>query len=64
MQKKTYIFCRGEECPVRNTCLRYTKRNETTNCIGGYTLMRKCTHQKRFLQDENNVNKDGNEHRK
>lgn len=63
MQEKTHIFCRGEECPIHNQCLRYTKRNEVTQCIGGYTVIRKCTQQKRFLQDERYVNKDGKGHR-
>ena len=54
MQKNTHIFCRGEE---------YTKRNEVTQCVCGYTLMRKCTQQKRFLQDERNVNNDSKKHR-
>ena len=63
MQKNTHIFCRGDECPIRKQCLRYTKRNEVTQCVGGYTLMRKCTQQKRFLQDERNVNNDSKKHR-
>ena len=63
MQEKTRIFCRGEECPIRNTCLRFTKKSETTSCIGGYTVMRKCTLQRRYIQDERFVNNDGNGHR-
>jgi len=55
---KSHIFCKGDECPIRNQCLRYTKRNDVTNCIGGYSVIRKCTQQKRFLQDESRVNQD------
>lgn len=55
---KSHIFCKGDECPIRNQCLRYTKRDDVTNCIGGYSVIRKCTQQKRFLQDESRVNQD------
>lgn len=48
--------CSGIECPVRNTCLRYTERNKVTNCIGGYNVIRKCTNQRRYLQDKSNIN--------
>lgn len=63
MKEKTRIFCSGYECPVRCTCLRYTKRDEMKDGKE-YMLIRKCTTQRRYLQDENNVNKDGKEHRK
>lgn len=53
------IFCKGVECPVKKSCLRYTKYITVTQCIGGYTVIRKCTNQHRFLQDENNINQDG-----
>lgn len=60
---KTNVFCQGDECSVKNTCLRYTHRGDYTNCIGGYSVMRKCTQQKRYIQDESKVNKDGEKHR-
>ena len=48
------IYCKGERCSVRNQCLRYTQR-ENRNCIGGYTEIKMCLNQKRFLQDSDNV---------
>lgn len=54
----TRIYCRGVECPIKNTCLRYTGYNHINSCVGGYTLMRKCTNQKRYIQDENKINTD------
>lgn len=52
------LFCKGEECPIRNQCQRYTKYVTITQSVGGYTVIRKCTSQKRFLQDSDKVNKD------
>lgn len=63
MKENTHIFCRGDECPIRGTCLRYTKRNDVTSCIGGYSVIRKCTQQRRYLQDESKVNTDGKRNR-
>lgn len=59
---KTKIFCKGDECSVKNTCQRYTKRNSVTSCIGGFTIIRKCTMQKRYIQDENEINIDSKRH--
>lgn len=64
MEKKISIFCYGNECPVRNTCLRYTEIEKRLSCDGEYRLILKCRNQVHYLQDERNVNKDGNEHRK
>lgn len=63
IKDQSRIFCNGEECPVRRTCLRYTKRDER-NDGKEYVLIRKCTLQRRYLQDANKVNADGKEHRK
>jgi len=63
METNTRIFCKGEECSVKHTCLRYTRRNSVTSCVGGYSVIRKCTQQKRYIQDESKVNKDGENHR-
>ena len=52
------LYCKGEECPIKNQCQRYTKRGTVTQCIGGYNEIRKCTLQKRFLQDPDRVNPD------
>lgn len=57
-------YCMGIECSVKNTCLRYTKGRDATiynEC--GDKFIRKCTQQKRYLQDQNNVNVDGANHR-
>jgi len=51
-------YCKGEECPVRNQCRRYTERGKVTNCVGGYNEIRKCTNARRFLQDEGKINRD------
>lgn len=40
----------GIECPIKKQCLHYTRDGKRT--------MRKCTNGKRFLQDQNKVNKD------
>lgn len=63
MKKEKRMFCKGEQCSVKHTCLRYTRRNSVTSCVGGYSVIRKCTLQKRYLQDESKVNKDGENHR-
>ena len=44
------ISCLGAECPVRNTCKRYTGRKG----VG----IRKCTNQRGFVQDESKINGD------
>lgn len=49
---KTGIYCRGEQCPVRNTCLRYSLLRKSTNSVGGFTVVRKCTNQKMYIRDE------------
>ena len=49
------IYCLGEQCPVRNRCLRHTKRSEATNGSGGSSQIRNCTNQKKFVQDEEQV---------
>lgn len=49
---KTGIFCRGEQCPVRNACLRHSMYHKYTQTIGGYSVIRKCTNQKMFIRDE------------
>jgi len=53
---KPNFLCRGEQCSVKNTCLRYTSRNGgALNTIGGYTEIRKCTNQKKYVQDETKI---------
>ena len=54
--KSIGTYCRGFECPSRNTCLRYTKRGTATSCMGGYNVINKCTNGKRYLQDTDKVN--------
>jgi len=49
------IYCKGEQCSVKNTCERYTKRDK--NSSDG--VIRKCTSQKRYVQDADKVNDDG-----
>lgn len=57
--KNTRIYCKGIACPVKSTCLRFTKYiNCEMNCVGGYTVMRMCTNQKRYVQDVCRINTD------
>lgn len=48
---KKMVFCMGVECPVRNTCKRYTTHNQAP-------IIRKCSNQRRYLQDRSKVNED------
>lgn len=52
------IWCMGIECPIKNRCIRYTKGLGATVYDGTLDkYIRKCTNQKRFLQDAENVKK-------
>lgn len=53
------VYCDGFECPVKTTCMRFTHRKTGTQCVGGYTVIRKCTNQRRYLQNESKINKIG-----
>lgn len=58
------VYCMGHECSVKNTCLRYTQGLCVTvsdGCEDKY--MRKCTSQKKYMQDERKVNEDGKRQR-
>lgn len=43
----------GMECSAKNTCLRYTDGIKNANANDNY--MRKCSNQKKFLQDDTKV---------
>ena len=46
----------GIQCSVKNQCLRYTSGIGATMCDGTLDkFVRKCTNQKKFLQDEARV---------
>jgi len=50
----------GVECSVRNQCLCYTDGIGATIYDGTLDkYIRKCTNQKRFMQDSKNVKKGG-----
>ena len=50
------VFCAGIECPVKNTCMRYTKGLGVTMYEGtSDTFIRKCTNQKKYMQDVTKV---------
>ena len=50
------VYCKGIQCPVKNRCLKYTSRiGGALNTIGGYTEIRKCTNQKLYVQDKDNI---------
>jgi hypothetical protein len=60
MEKKGKTYCMGVECSVRNQCLRYTDGIGATMYDGTLDkYIRKCTNQKRFMQDSKNVKKGG-----
>lgn len=50
MNKK--VYCAGIRCPVRERCLRYTKKDEASvdDALALY-----CTNQKKFIQDSERV---------
>ena len=54
---KTY--CKGEECPVRNTCSRHTKMPKN---IDYEMFINRCTRQKKYVQDESRINNDSLRH--
>ncbi len=63
MGKDKRIFCKGEQCSVKNTCLRYTRGKGATMYHGSKDIfIRKCTLQKCYLQDESNINQDSKRH--
>ena len=46
------LYCRGDFCPVKNTCQRYTKKSN------GDTVIRHCTNQRKYVQDKEKINGD------
>ena len=50
------VLCKGEQCSVKNTCLRFTSLNANDT---PQTIIRRCYSQKRYVQDIGNVNEDG-----
>lgn len=59
LQGRADMYCFGIECPIRKSCLRYSKGLVAMENDGTTDkFIRKCTRQRRFLQDENNVNQD------
>jgi hypothetical protein len=53
------VFCMGIKCPVKNTCLRYTKGLMATMYDGTEErYIRRCTNQKKYMQDGETINKD------
>lgn len=47
-------YCYGEECAVRTTCLRYTLGLSSIK-NGNDKYFRKCTSQKKYVQDKTKV---------
>lgn len=59
LQGSVDMYCFGIECPIRKSCLRYSKCLVTTENDGTTDkFIRKCTRQRGFVQDENNINRD------
>lgn len=53
---KGYIFCMGVHCSIKNQCLRYTQGLGATMYDGTLdSYVRKCTNQRMFVQDLNNI---------
>ena len=56
METKGNVYCMGIQCPVKNQCLRYTSGIGATMRDGTLDkFVRKCTNQKMYMQDEENV---------
>lgn len=59
MKKNDKTFCIGVACPVKWTCQRYTKGIELVVTDGTLVkYIRYCTNQKKYVQDEDNINTD------
>lgn len=53
------VFCKGIECPVKKTCVRYTKGLVAAMYDGTEDrYIRRCTNQKKYMQDGETINKD------
>jgi len=49
-------YCMGIHCPIKNQCLRYTRGVEAVITDGTTAkFFRRCTNQKKFIQDEAKV---------
>lgn len=48
--------CLGIQCPVKKTCKRYTARLDGT--YRESIPMSRCTNQKKYVQDKENINPD------
>lgn len=56
METKGNVYCMGIECPVKNQCIRYTSGIDSTVCDGTLDkFVRKCTNQKKFIQDKTKI---------
>ena len=48
-------YCKGEHCPVKNACRRYTEGNDLAAIYGTYGegwFMNHCTNQKLFIKND------------
>lgn len=53
---KGNVYCMGIQCSVKNQCLRYTSGVGAAMYDGTLDrFVRKCTNQKKFLQDESRI---------
>ena len=56
METKGNVYCMGIQCPVKNQCLRYTSGIGATMYDGTLDkFVRKCTNQKKFVQDKTKI---------
>jgi hypothetical protein len=59
MKTKGNVYCMGINCPIRTQCLRYTKGLGATMYDGiKDKYIQSCTNQRKYVQDESNVNTD------
>lgn len=50
------VYCIGRQCSVKNQCIRYThKANARNECETPYRVISKCTNQKLYVQDKDNI---------
>ncbi len=56
MNRSSNVYCMGFQCSIRNQCLRYNGGLCATLYDGTKdTFIRKCTNQRLYVQDSNNI---------
>lgn len=56
LMKNVNVYCMGIQCTIKNQCLRFTKGLGLVIEDGtSVKFLRKCTNQRLYTQDENNI---------